>query len=187
MHKSSADAVAKGESNGSSGGAKVLGHAVHPMVIVFPLGLLSAAVIFEGLYYIYGNPTFAIVAYWMTIAGIIGGIFAAIFGWIDWFAIKEGTRAKSVGLAHGGVNTLVLATFALGLYFRYGREADPPTFAFIVALLGAGLALVGGWLGGELVERLGIGVHKGANADAPSSLVSSRADRPIDATPREHS
>jgi hypothetical protein len=32
------------------------------------------------------------------------------------------------------------------------------------------LAGVTGWLGGELVERLGVGVDAGANLDAPSSL-----------------
>jgi hypothetical protein len=29
---------------------------------------------------------------------------------------------------------------------------------------------VSGWLGGELVDRLGVGVDPGANLDAPSSL-----------------
>lgn len=32
------------------------------------------------------------------------------------------------------------------------------------------LALVTGWLGGELVNRLGVGVDTGAHLDAPSSL-----------------
>ena len=32
------------------------------------------------------------------------------------------------------------------------------------------LALVTGWLGGELVDRLGVGVDRGAHLDAPSSL-----------------
>ena len=32
------------------------------------------------------------------------------------------------------------------------------------------LATVTGWLGGELVDRLGVGVDEGANVDAPSSL-----------------
>jgi hypothetical protein len=31
-------------------------------------------------------------------------------------------------------------------------------------------ALVTAWLGGELVERLAIGVDEGANVDAPNSL-----------------
>jgi hypothetical protein len=34
---------------------------------------------------------------------------------------------------------------------------------------------VTGWLGGELVDRLGVGVDDGANLNAPSSLSSRRA------------
>jgi hypothetical protein len=33
-----------------------------------------------------------------------------------------------------------------------------------------GLAIISGWLGGELVERMGMGVYDDANPDAPSSL-----------------
>ncbi len=177
MHKGGTETVTKGNPKEGHAGVKFLGHSVHPMAIVFPLGLLSAAVIFEIIYYIVDDPTFAVVAHWMTVAGIIGGAFAAFFGWIDWLAIEDDTRAKKVGLAHGVVNSIVLTSFAASLYFRYGSESEPPVIAFVFALLGAGLALVGGWLGGELVERLGIGVHYGANHNAPSSLNTSDATR----------
>ena len=43
--------------------AKLLGHAIHPIMIVFPLGLLSTAVIFDVIYRIWDNQTFATVAY----------------------------------------------------------------------------------------------------------------------------
>ena len=38
------------------------------------------------------------------------------------------------------------------------------------ALAGVLLALLTGWLGGELVERLRVGVGEGAHVDAPGSL-----------------
>ena len=41
----------------------------------------------------------------------------------------------------------------------------------VVALL---LGAVGGWLGGELVDRLGVGVDNGANLDAPNSMSGKR-------------
>jgi len=43
----------------------------------------------------------------------------------------------------------------------------------------AGFVLAGitGWLGGELVDRLGVGVDEGANVNALNSLVSSTATR----------
>jgi uncharacterized membrane protein len=155
--------------------AKLLGHAIHPILIVFPLGLLATGVVFDLIYLIRGGETFATVAYWMITAGIIGGFIAAPFGTIDWLAIPSGTRAKSVGLWHGATNVLVLLLFIGSWWLRSDAPARAGTLAYILSFAGAGLALVGGWLGGELVERLGVGVDDGANLDAPSSLTNSSA------------
>jgi hypothetical protein len=46
----------------------------------------------------------------------------------------------------------------------------PPTGAIVAGLAGLILALVTSWLGGELVDRLGVGVDDGAHLDSPSSL-----------------
>jgi hypothetical protein len=81
--------------------AKALGHPIHQMLIPFPFGLLATAVIFDVIYLVWGTPTMATVAYWMIIAGIVGGLVAAPFGLIDYLAIPRGTRARSVGLVHG--------------------------------------------------------------------------------------
>jgi len=155
--------------------AKVLGHAVHPILIVFPLGLLATGVVFDVIYLIWGNPTMATVAYWMIVSGIIGGIIAAPPGWIDWFAIPTGTRAKSVGLLHGAGNVIVLLLFIISWWVRHDAPEKPQTIASIFSFAGAGLAVLTGWLGGELVERLSVGVDDGAHLDAPSSL----SNRPI--------
>ena len=155
--------------------AKILGHGIHPILIVFPLGLLATGVVFDVIHLIWGNPLMATVAYWMIAAGIIGGFLAAPFGWIDWFGIPSGTRAKSVGLMHGLVNVTVLLLFIGSWWLRRDAPERPEMLASVLSFAGAALALVGGWLGGELVERLGMGVHDGANLDAPSSLTNSNA------------
>lgn len=153
---------------------KLLGHPVHPMLVVFPLGLLATAVVFDVIYLVGNNPTMAVVAYWMIAAGVIGGLVAAPFGWIDWFGIPRETRAKSIGLWHGVGNIFVLLLFVISWFVRNDLPEQPGAFAFILSFIGAGIALVAGWLGGELVDRLGIGVEKGAHPNAPSSL----SDRP---------
>ena len=150
--------------------AKLLGHAIHPILIVFPLGLLATGVVFDAVYLIWGNPVMATVAYWMIVAGVLGGLLAAVPGWIDWFAIPGGTRAKSVGLVHGLGNVLVLLLFIGSWWLRRDAPERPELLEHILAFAGAGLALVTGWLGGELVERLGVGVDPGAHLDAPNSL-----------------
>ncbi len=151
--------------------AKLLGHPIHPMLIVLPLGLFIAAVVFDGLYLWRGSPTFATVAYWNIAAGVVGGLLAAVFGLIDWLAIPAGTRAKRIGLLHGGSNVIVVGIFALVWLMR--RDApgmSPTTSLFLLEVVGLGLGSVGGWLGGELVDRLGVGIDDGAHLDAPSSL-----------------
>ena len=66
---------------------KLLGHAVHPMLIVFPLGLLSAAVAFDVVSLIAGQVRWYEVAYYLMAAGLVGGVAAALTGWIDWAAV----------------------------------------------------------------------------------------------------
>lgn len=155
---------------------KLLGHPIHPMLIVFPLGLLATGVIFDLVHVIRGNTEFATVAFWMIVAGVIGGLLAAAFGLLDWLAVPRGTRAKSIGLMHGGGNVIVVGLFVVSLLLRYNQpDYAPPSLSIVLELIGAGLALLTAWLGGELVDRLGIGVDAGANANAPNSLSGRRA------------
>jgi len=168
---------------------KFLGHAVHPILIVFPLGLLIMALIFDVLYFATDNAAFATTAFWDIAAGIVGGLLAAVFGLIDWLNIPNGTRAKSVGMWHGIGNVVVVALFALSWWFRYSDPAyEPSTVAFILALAGIGIGAVTGWLGGELVDRMGVGVDPGAHLNAPSSLsgVPAASNMPRDERLMEH-
>jgi uncharacterized membrane protein len=93
-----------------------------------------------------------------------------LFGLIDWLAIPARTRAKRIGLWHGAGNVVVVALFVVSWLLRLPTPRNPGPLAFIFSLVGVGLALVTSWLGGELVERLGVGVDAGANLDAPSLL-----------------
>jgi uncharacterized membrane protein len=152
--------------------AKFLGHPVHPMLIVFPLGLLATAVIFDIVGLVRGSTSLFMASYWMIAAGVIGGLLSAVFGLIDWLAIPSGTRAKAIGFWHGAGNVLVVALFAISWLLRRPNPTDPPSEALALSLIAVLIALVTGWLGGELVDRLGVGVDDGANLNAPNSLSS---------------
>ncbi|HTJ07355.1 MAG TPA: DUF2231 domain-containing protein [Caldimonas sp.] len=155
---------------------KLFGHPVHQMLIVFPLGLLATSVVFDIIHLASGAAYAATVAYALIASGIVGGLLAAPFGLIDWIAIPSGTRAKKIGGWHGSGNVVVLVLFALSLWLRSGQVAQPPTWAWLLSFCGAAIALVTGWLGGELVDRLGIGISANAHPDAPSSLHDSADD-----------
>jgi uncharacterized membrane protein len=162
--------------------AKVAGHAVHPMLVMFPLGLLGTAVIFDVLYLVTDGPGFAVASAYMIAAGVLGGVLASVFGWIDWFATPGGTRAKRVGLVHGAGNAVVLVLYAVSWLARSSTIGWEPTVAALIfGFAGFALAGVTAWLGGELVERLGVGVDDGADLNAPNSL--SRPHLPKSAPP----
>lgn len=154
--------------------AKLLGHPIHQMLIVFPLGLLAMAVIFDLVAMMLAEGYWSEIAFWMMAAGIVTGLLAAPFGLIDWMAIPAETRAKRVGALHGLGNVVVLLLFAGSWWLRRDAPPRPDTLALAMSYAGAILALGTGWLGGELVDRLGVGVDTGAHVDAPSSLTHGR-------------
>jgi uncharacterized membrane protein len=155
---------------------KLFGHPVHQQLIVFPLGLLSTGVIFDIIALAGGNHFWFEIAFWLIAAGIIGGLAAALFGLMDWLGLPANTRAKRIGSWHGGGNLVVLILFAASWWLRKPAPLEPGS-APVLSFIGVALALVSGWLGGELVDRMGVGVDEGANLNAPSSL-NSRSTRP---------
>ena len=150
--------------------AKLFGHTIHPMLNPFPLGLLSASAVFDVIYLFRRDGLWAQIAFWNTAGGIINGLAAAVFGLIDWLNVPAGTRAKAIGLRHGAGNVVVVTLFSASWLLRLREPRRPGTIAMVLSILEVSPAALTGWLGGELVERLGVGVDSDAHLVAPSSL-----------------
>jgi uncharacterized membrane protein len=150
--------------------AKLFGHPIHQMLIVFPLGLLATALILDIIYLITDSGKWAQAAFYDMGIGILGGLLAALFGLIDFLAIPSGTRAKSIGTRHGLGNLVVVVLFAVNWLLRKGNPQEPGTFPIALSFVAIAIALMTAWLGGELVDRLRVGVDDGAHLDAPSSF-----------------
>src|SRR5207248_11398569 len=89
-----------------------------------------------------------------------------------WVKIPDGTRAETVGLVHGVTNVIVAGLFIVSWLLRRPNPAAPDLLEIVLGIIGVLLALFSGWLGGELVYRLNMGVDEGAHLDAPNSLSS---------------
>jgi uncharacterized membrane protein len=155
--------------------AKVLfaRHALHPMLVMLPLGLLTTSVVWDVCRLATNRPMWGVIAFWTIVAGVVGALLAAVPGFVDWLAIPAGTRAKTVGLYHMVLNLTVVALFVVSLAARWatpGGYGDAGVGRMIWGWIAVVIAMVSAWLGGELIETLGISVREGANPDAPSSL-----------------
>src|SRR5258708_40103155 len=109
---------------------KLLGHSVHQMLIAFPVGLLTTAVIFDILSFLTQDHTWTTMSYYLIAAGIIGGLAAAAFGFMDWLSLPVGTRARGVGALHGLGNVLVVGLFLVSWLLRRPNISNPGALAY---------------------------------------------------------
>jgi uncharacterized membrane protein len=151
----------------------VAGHSLHVMLVAFPLGLLCLSPLWDLLRLSTPQPAWGIIGFWTIFAGVVSALVAAVPGLIDFLAIPTGTRAKLVGLRHLQLNLTLVGLFTLSLVLRkiapggYQNAGIPQMLPGWFGVVVAGFSA---WMGSELVETLGIGVHDGANPNAPSSL-----------------
>ena len=150
--------------------AKFAGHPIHQMLIVFPLGLLATATVFDGIAAATGNRRWYDASYRMIGSGVVSGLVAAVPGAIDFLAIPCNTRARRIGLLHGLGNVALMGLFAASWMSRQHRPSKPTRSAVALSTAATLGAVVTGWLGGELVDRLSVGVDDDAHLDASNSL-----------------
>jgi uncharacterized membrane protein len=140
--------------------ASIGGHPIHPMLIPFPLALWVTSFVADIIFYFVRNSTLLIISKFMLAAGCLAAIAAAIAGFIDWLAIKNG-EVKKVANWHARLNVIALIVFAVSLFLRMGSYSELVgrrlTIPFLLSLLGVILISISGWLGGELVFRYGVG------------------------------
>ena len=154
----------------------VAGHSVHPMLVVFPLGLLGTSVAWDVCSLVgSAHERWALISFWTIAAGLVGGVVAAVPGLIDWLGIPHDTRARKLGVYHMALNVVVLAMFAISLAARWrapGGYATAGLAQMAWGWIGLGVSVVSAWLGGELIETHGISVSPDAHPNATSSLAS---------------
>lgn len=136
------------------------------MLVAFPIGAFGMAVSSDALGAGQRRSGHELAAARAIDFGLATAVLAAPFGLLDWLAIPAGTRAKRVGLWHAFGNVALLGLFAGSRWLRARRDPRAPWLA------GAGMMLGGvtAWLGGELLNRHGVGVADRSGLQEPSSL-----------------
>ncbi|HUF94126.1 MAG TPA: DUF2231 domain-containing protein [Candidatus Limnocylindria bacterium] len=140
--------------------ARISKHPIHPMLVVFPIGLWGAAVVFDIVHAFTGNPLWRSLAFWNILGGIVGALVAAVPGLIDYSEMQG--RARRIANWHMALNFGITALFAVNLLLRteWGTRFISADSWIPLGLSVVGNAVLGvsGWLGGEMVyvERVGV-------------------------------
>lgn len=138
--------------------ANIKGHPIHPMLIPFPIAFFTGTLIFDLLGLLNNNSNFWNIGHSLIVAGIIGGLFAAIPGVIDYIGtVPPNSSGKKRATTHGLTNVSMLIIFSIAAYYRRGEN---PSQALVIGLEVAGFILmsIAGWMGATLVYRNQIGV-----------------------------
>lgn len=162
--------------------ASFKGHAIHAMLIPFPIGFLVGAFAFDVAGLIWAREVFAVTAGFLAVAGIGAGLVAAVPGSIDYFrTVPPESSGKERATRHALANVGALALFAAGLWLRGGVETSPTGVSLASWAVGLALLGMGGWMGGTLVSRNQIGVdHRYAGAGKwKEARVSADATAPV--------
>jgi uncharacterized membrane protein len=140
--------------------AKVGGHPIHPMLIVFPIAFLVGTFLCDLAYWIDGDPGFAQAALWLLGLGVITALLAALAGFADFLGEN---RIRRIGDAwqHMIGNLVAVALAIAGLVVRLEAGAEEAVIPVGLLLSTAVVVILvyTGWKGGELVYRHRVGVH----------------------------
>jgi hypothetical protein len=127
-----------------------LGHAVHPVLTDIALGTWTSASLLD----LVGGAGSRAAAQRLVAAGLLAAGPTAWTGWDEWST--AGPREKRVGLVHAVTNAVAIGTYAASWSARRrGRYAK----GVGLAMAGAAIAGVGGYLGGHLAAARKVGSH----------------------------
>jgi uncharacterized membrane protein len=146
--------------SGTGATAAILGHPLHPMLVMLPVASLVGAALCDWIYLYTGNSFWATGSFWLIAAGLVTGVVAAGAGIVDFMSVE---RARTMGIAwaHAIGNVVALGFVLVNYLVRRDNPADPPMHAIAISS-GVFVALmITGWLGGELTFRHGIAVSRG--------------------------
>ena len=152
-----------------------LGHPLHPLLTDLPIGFWTSAFTLD----LVGGRRSRRAATHLVAWGVLTAIPTAASGASDW-SDTDGA-ARRVGLVHAAANTTALVCYAASWVQRVrGRHWR----GVALGLAGATAATVGGYLGGHLLQSLGVGIDRTAFRAPPREWTRVTTASEIDEQPR---
>jgi len=136
---------------------------VHPLLVHFPIALLTAFLIVELLAVIFKKESLENVASWMLYLGTLGAMATVAAGWIAAESIAHGSAVHDVMETHETLGFTVLALAVVLSLWRLLAGAPVSVMGRALHLLLAfsmgGVLTAGADLGGLMVYKYGVAVE----------------------------
>jgi hypothetical protein len=138
-----------------------LGHALHPLLTDLVLGTWTSATVLD----LCGGAESSAAAQRLVGTGLLAVGPTAWAGWAEWSA--AGPRDKRVGLVHAATMAVAIILYAASWVARRGGRQGSGTS---LALAGAAVSGVGGYLGSHLALARKLGSRNPAFSEASSEV-----------------
>jgi uncharacterized membrane protein len=140
--------------------ASIFKHPIHPMLIVFPIGLWLFSLACDLIHLAGGSSdAWTMVAFYSMVGGLIGALCAAVPGFIDLLYYKGGAPpVKKIALTHMAINLTAVVLYAINIALRASGTFGTG-IPVLLSIIGVALIFVSGWLGGQMVHVYGVGVE----------------------------
>lgn len=157
--------------------ARLGSHPIHPMLVPFPIALLTATFVSDVAFWITASPAFAEASLWLLGAALVMGALAALAGFAD-FLGNPAIRAIPAAWHHmiGNIAAVILSLASFGVRLGTGAAAGVLPWGLLLSLLVVLILLYTGWKGGALVYEHRIGVQPAASAGMEPEHRSTPAD-----------
>jgi nitrite reductase/ring-hydroxylating ferredoxin subunit/uncharacterized membrane protein len=154
------DTIPKGEVKDALSGTW-LGHALHPLLQLLPVGTWTSAVILDLI----GGEEAEASADKLIGTGLLAALPTFVSGWNDYADTEPASDSvRRVGILHAVANGVGATLFTGSLLARSRGDRGKGK---LLALAGIGAVGAGGWLGGHLAYAEGVGVDVTAFEDYP--------------------
>ena len=137
--------------------ASIAGHPIHAMLITIPVGLFIFSLVCDVVSTQSAEPaTWALVAFYTMVGGLVGALAAAIPGLIDLLSLQD-PGIKKTAITHMSINLVVVALYAINIWLRMKNGTNVGT-PIVLSVIAVAMLAVSGWLGGKMVHLAGVGV-----------------------------
>lgn len=137
----------------------IAGHPFHPALVHFPVALWFTAVLWDIVSWWQPDPLWWHMAYWCLALGLVASLTAIATGFVEYAALPPDQPGIDAAATHMLVMVCATVAFDASWFLRAfsGLTTAPSPWAIALGWGGALLLGAGGWLGGTLVYRYGIG------------------------------